>query len=51
MSTDRKEAAVPPAGFPFWSKSYADFVTDKELSEAKEAVEDCYCRSAMIGCV
>ncbi len=42
MSCDCKEVAGPLAGFPFWSKSYADFVTDKELMEAKAAVEDCY---------
>jgi hypothetical protein len=46
MSSDRKEVAGPLASFPFWSKSYADFVTDKELMEARAAVEDCYRRRA-----
>jgi hypothetical protein len=46
MSSDRKEVAGPLTSFPFWSKSYADFVTDKELIEAKAAVEDCYRRRA-----
>jgi hypothetical protein len=46
MSSDRKDAAGPLAGFPFWSKSYAHFVTDKELMEARAAVEDCYRRRA-----
>jgi hypothetical protein len=46
MSSDRKEVAGPLADFPFWSKSYADFVTDKELMEAKAAVEECYRRRA-----
>jgi hypothetical protein len=46
MSSDCKDAAGPLAGFPFWSKSYADFVTDKELMEARAAVEDCYRRRA-----
>jgi hypothetical protein len=46
MSSDHKVATDLSAGFPFWSKSYADFVTDKELMEAKEAVEDCYRRRA-----
>jgi hypothetical protein len=35
-----------PASSPFWSKSYAEFVTDKELLEAKAAVQECYRRRA-----
>jgi hypothetical protein len=42
MSSDRKEAARLPAGSPFWSKSYANFVMEKELEEAGAAVEECY---------
>jgi hypothetical protein len=42
MSSDRKEAAGSPASSPYWSKSYAEFVLDKELVEAKAAVEECY---------
>jgi hypothetical protein len=34
------------ASSPFWSKSYADFVTDKELLEAKAAMEECFRRRA-----
>jgi hypothetical protein len=37
MSSDRKEPAGPLAGFPFWSKSYAEFVMDKELWRWKSA--------------
>jgi hypothetical protein len=39
MSSDRKEAAELPASSPFWSKSYAKFVMEKELEEAEAAVE------------
>jgi hypothetical protein len=46
MSSDRKEAAGSSASSPFWSKSYAEFVMDKELMEAKAAVEECYRRRA-----
>jgi hypothetical protein len=46
MSSDCKEAAGPLASFPFWSKSYAEFVMDKELMEAKAAAEECYRRRA-----
>jgi hypothetical protein len=35
-----------PPSSPFCSKSYADFVTDKELLQAKADVEECYCRRA-----
>ncbi len=35
MSSDRKSVAGSPASSPFWSKSYAEFVMDKELMEAK----------------
>jgi hypothetical protein len=40
MSSVCKDAAELPASSPFWSKSYADFVMEKELEEA--AVEECY---------
>jgi hypothetical protein len=46
MSSSRKEAAGSPASSPFWSKSYAEFVMDKELMEAKAVVEECYRRRA-----
>jgi hypothetical protein len=35
-----------PPSSPFCSKSYADFVTDKELLQAKADVEECYRRRA-----
>jgi hypothetical protein len=46
MSSDRKQAAESLASSPFWSKSYAEFVMDKELMEAKAAVEERYRRRA-----
>jgi hypothetical protein len=46
MSSDRKEAAGSPASSPYRSKSYAEFVMDKELMEGKAAVEECYRRRA-----
>ncbi len=46
MSSEGKEVAGSPASFPYWSKSYAEFVMDKELMEAKAAVEECYHRRA-----
>jgi hypothetical protein len=46
MSSDREQPIGSPASSPFWSKSYADFVTDKELLEAKAAVEECFRRRA-----
>jgi hypothetical protein len=49
MSSVRKEAASPLASFPFLSKSYAEFVMDKELMETKSAVEECYRRRAGLG--
>jgi hypothetical protein len=42
MSSDRKEEAKLPAGSPFWSKSYANFIMEKELEEAEAAVEECF---------
>jgi hypothetical protein len=42
MSAGRQLPIESPASSPFWSKSYAEFVTDKELLEAKAAVEECY---------
>jgi hypothetical protein len=46
MSSDRKEAAELPAGSPFWSKIYTNFVMEKELEEAEAAVEECFRRRA-----
>jgi hypothetical protein len=46
MSAGHQLPIESPASSPFWSKSYADFVTDKELLEAKAAVEECFRRRA-----
>jgi hypothetical protein len=46
MSSGRELPIGSPASSPFWSKSYAEFVTDKELLEAKAAVEECFRRRA-----
>jgi hypothetical protein len=46
MSPSRKVAAEPLANSPYWSRSYAEFVMEKELEEAKAAVEECFCRRA-----
>ncbi len=46
MSSSRKGAAEFPTSSPFWSKSYAEFVMEKELKEAKAAVEECFRRRA-----
>ncbi len=35
---------VPPADSPFRSRSYATFVTDQELQQARAEMEDCYRR-------
>ena len=35
---------VPPADSPFRSRSYATFVTDLELQQAKAEMEECYRR-------
>jgi hypothetical protein len=37
---------VPPADSPFRSRSYADFVTDQELQQARADMEECYRRRA-----
>jgi hypothetical protein len=36
----------PPANSPFRSRSYATFVTDQELQQARAEMEECYCRRA-----
>ncbi len=36
----------PSADSPFRSRSYADFITDQELQQAKADVEECYRRRA-----
>jgi hypothetical protein len=46
MSSICKEAAGPLSSVPFWSKTYAEFVMDKEMVETKAAVEECYRRRA-----
>jgi hypothetical protein len=46
MSSSRKGAADCPTTSPYWSKSYAKFVMEKELEEAKAAVEECFRRRA-----
>jgi hypothetical protein len=46
MSAGHQLPIDSPAGSPFRSKSCADFVTDKELLQAKADVEECYRRRA-----
>jgi hypothetical protein len=46
MSAGHQLPIEPPISFPFWCKSYADFVSDKELLQAKADVEVCYRRRA-----
>jgi hypothetical protein len=46
MSAGHQLPIESPASSPFWSKSYADFVMDKELLQAKADVEECYRRRA-----
>ncbi len=36
----------PPAGSSFRSRSYATFVTDQELQQARAEMEECYRRRA-----
>ncbi len=36
----------PPADSPFRSRSYATFVTDQELQQARAEMEECYRRRA-----
>ncbi len=36
----------PPAGSPFRSRSYATFVTDQELQQARAEMEECFRRRA-----
>jgi hypothetical protein len=42
MSARHQLPIESPTSSPFWSKSYTDFVTDKELLQAKADVEECY---------
>ncbi len=42
MSAGHQLPIESPISSPFWSKSYADFVSDKELLQAKADVEECY---------
>jgi hypothetical protein len=37
---------IPPADSPFRSRSYATFVTDQELQQARADLEECFCRRA-----
>jgi hypothetical protein len=37
---------IPPADSPFRSRSYATFVTDQELQQARADMEECYRRRA-----
>jgi hypothetical protein len=46
MSAGHQLPIESPASSPFWNKYYADFVTDKELLQAKADVEECYRRRA-----
>jgi hypothetical protein len=36
----------PPANSPFHIRSYANFVTDQELQQARADMEECFCRRA-----
>jgi hypothetical protein len=46
MSAGHQLPIDSPPSSPFCSKSYTDFVTDKELLQAKADVEECYRRRA-----
>jgi hypothetical protein len=46
MSAGHQLPIESPPSSPFCSKSYADFVTDKELLQANADVEECYRRRA-----
>jgi hypothetical protein len=46
MSSSRKGTAECPTTSPYWSKSHAEFIMEKELEEAKAAVEECFRRRA-----
>jgi hypothetical protein len=46
MSSDREQSTGSPTSSPFWSRSYAEFLTDKEPLEAKAVVEGCFRRRA-----
>jgi hypothetical protein len=37
---------IPPADSPFRSRSYATFMTDLELQQARAEMEECYRRRA-----
>jgi hypothetical protein len=37
---------APPSDSPFHSRSYATFVTDQELQQARAEMEECYRRRA-----
>ncbi len=37
---------VPPTDSPFSRRSYATFVTDQELQQARADIEECFCRRA-----
>ncbi len=47
-TTPARQLAVPGSSIdsPFRSRSYADFITDLELQQAKAEVEECYRRRA-----
>jgi hypothetical protein len=47
MSTaEHQMSFIPPADSPFRSRSYATFVTDQELQQARAEMEKCYRRRA-----
>jgi hypothetical protein len=46
MSAGHQIPYEPPVGHPFRSKSYADFITDTDLLQAKADIEECYRRRA-----
>ncbi len=45
-TTGHQMSFIPPADSPFRSRSYATFVTDQELQQARADMEECYCRRA-----
>jgi hypothetical protein len=46
MSAGHQIPHEPPAGHPFRSESYADFITDTDLQQARADMEECYRRRA-----
>jgi hypothetical protein len=45
-TAEHQMSFIPPADSPFHSRSYATFVTDQELQQARAEMEECYHRRA-----